>query len=224
MAERTCILARFCFSTVGALVHGIALLRAGGGNSLNGPVELMVLAAFFVLFTVIEVHNTGKRHWYIRRCSGGIFPFRIFPVIPDFINQNHFQIAGQLLCGGKVVNCAVHIQEPGGFQQFRQVAALNQIGFFIAVIVQHVRAVKREVFLVPLGIVDDAFLFVVLIQIGHVFLRRIGHGKNRILRAAGHGEPVKRVDFVSRIAGLALNRIVVMILNKVKGFRVIILD
>lgn len=53
--KRTCILALFCFSTVGALIHGIALLRAGGVNSLNELVELMVRAVYGMRHVVAEV-------------------------------------------------------------------------------------------------------------------------------------------------------------------------
>ena len=64
MAERTCIIALFCFSTVGALVHGIALFRAGGGNGLYKLVEFVVLTVFSVDRVVAEVDtaliNKGK--------------------------------------------------------------------------------------------------------------------------------------------------------------------
>ena len=90
VVKRTCILAHFCFSTVGALVHGIALLRAGGGNFLNELVELMVLAVFSVDRVVAEIDaalinkgNLVKQPTFI---LVRIIPFPRITVIPDVFN------------------------------------------------------------------------------------------------------------------------------------------
>lgn len=82
MAERTCIIALFCFSTVGALVHGIALFRAGGGNSLNELVELMVRAGFGVLHVVAEIDAALVAKQNLRVVKMRIIPLTGVTLIP----------------------------------------------------------------------------------------------------------------------------------------------
>ena len=84
MIERLLKVILLCHAAVFALVHGIALLRAGGVNSLNELVELMVRAGFGVGRVVAEVDTALVDKRKLRVVQMRIIPLTSVTLIPNF--------------------------------------------------------------------------------------------------------------------------------------------
>ena len=84
MTERISKAIPLCLVAVFALVIRIALFRAGGGNSLNDLVELMVLTGFGVLLVVAEVDTALVDKRKLRVVQMRILPLTSVTLIPNF--------------------------------------------------------------------------------------------------------------------------------------------